>query len=542
MTIPKYTSAGSSLVGLPLIFGWVFACVIAMPMADGRAQESLADVIERAEKSVVRIEVSGVDGESLGSGFVVDTEGTLVTNCHVLAGAQRAIVHFTNGLSCPIVGTYSIDEQRDIVVAKIGIRTAPPIEIANSTPRKGETVTALGSPHGLSFTATNGIVSAIRPASEMKSDLGRESIQGTWIQVDAALSPGNSGGPLIDQQGRVVGMSTLASSGTVAQNLNFGISATDIREAVRKASGSRTTPLANGVGRVKMRESSSPTDGLAAAVPQKAIDAYLKTGRENYPALMRGLRQEAARLTSDLREMRTGQTFIPPNVRVAGASTVRVNLPGMRTPKWFFQSQDVKEAAVEKQQLRIREYNKLKNQVRSVDDAESIFKLLWNYGPELDARNTESVGFITDLIAVHAFNDHDVLAVYEDAPYLVWMESTAGISRGEILSGPVYVVGTSTAQLESGLTASVTLLREVSDSALRSAVDRHFAAANRGSANPDGPGDQYRTWHDRTGKFSVEALLLSSEGDQAVLKKKDGSIVRVPLSALSEADQKYINQ
>jgi hypothetical protein len=95
-------------------------------------------------------------------------------------------------------------------------------------------------------TATRGIVSAIRQGAELGSQQ-----QGTWIQVDAALSPGNSGGPLINASGQVVGMSTLASQGT-AQNLNFGISVRDIAEALQKARTASTMALATGVGRVQM--------------------------------------------------------------------------------------------------------------------------------------------------------------------------------------------------------------------------------------------------------------------------------------------------
>ncbi len=175
------------------------------------AQEDFADVIARAEASVLRIEVEGKKGGSLGSGYVVATSGMFVTNVHVLAGAQKAVAFFPNGKSFKITGTYVFDKNRDICVGQLDGKDFPKIELAATLPRKGETIAALGSPQGLSFTATKGIVSAIRSQKEMKEDVGRESIEGTWIQTDTPISPGNSGGPLINLKGEVVAMSTLGS-------------------------------------------------------------------------------------------------------------------------------------------------------------------------------------------------------------------------------------------------------------------------------------------------------------------------------------------
>lgn len=198
------------------------------------AQDSLAEVIERCDASVVRIEVKGYAGEGLGSGFVVSEDGMIVTNVHVLAGAKSAIAIFPNGKRYPLRGTFVIDKGKDICVAKMKAKELTPIALAEELPRKGETVTALGAPPGLSFTATTGIVSAIRAGKELGDEIGDDSMRGTWVQVDAALSPGNSGGPLINSFGEVVAMSTRASFGR-AQNLNFGISIVDINEAIKDA-------------------------------------------------------------------------------------------------------------------------------------------------------------------------------------------------------------------------------------------------------------------------------------------------------------------
>lgn len=531
------------------VLAWMtFGCVLAgHGSLNALAQESLADVIERAEKSVIRIEVTGAEDKSLGSGFVVDDQGTIITNCHVLAGARRATAHFPDGKNCPVLGSLVIDQSRDIVVARIAITSAPPISLASALPRKGERVTALGSPRGLSFTATTGIVSATRSAKEMAEDVGMAALRGVWIQVDAALSPGNSGGPLINGAGEVVAMSTLASQGGAAQNLNFGISAQDVRQAMRQAQGQPLMTLEAGVGKIQSQQREAGGMATRERIPESAMDAYIAAGREDFGDLVRGLRMEVARLGVELKEMRKGESYLPANARRDGAAVARVTIPGKRNRVWFFRDQDVKTAAISKQQERIRNLNKIKNRVRSLDDPESMISLLWNYGPKLDPKRNRSVGFASGLIVVHAFNEHDVLALLDDNPYLLWMESTAGMTAGEIFSGPTFVAGTATAVLQSGVTSSLTVLQEVTEQTLRAAVGKRLGGVGSNANIVNSPGNAtveggFRVWNDRTGRFSLEASLLSSDENEAVLKKRDGSVVRVPLVRLSDGDLKYIRQ
>jgi hypothetical protein len=99
-------------------------------------------------------------------------------------------------------------------------------------PPKGTAVVSFGAPHGLSFTTTSGNISALRPAEEMQETFGQD-FEGNWIQTDTAISPGNSGGPLVNHFGEVVAMNTMQL--TVGQNLNFAMSSIDVAEAVSKA-------------------------------------------------------------------------------------------------------------------------------------------------------------------------------------------------------------------------------------------------------------------------------------------------------------------
>ena len=540
--------------------------VLALLAKLSAAQDSLADIIEACEKCVVRIETKAADGDSLGSGFVVDAKGTIITNCHVLAGASEAKVHFADGTTGDIVGTFLIDQARDILVARISLAGKPIVPLASSLPRKGELVVALGAPHGLSFTATRGIISAIRSTAEMRNDLGDTSLEGTWIQVDAALSPGNSGGPLVNDRGQVVAMSTLASRGS-AQNLNFGISASDIASAIQLAKGNPLVPLRVGVAKVKSKDSESepgggPRGGGRGApggsiiqhetASTEVIKNYVAECKDAFSYLTRDLRKEAERLSAKLKEMKSGETYIPPNIDDEGADIVRVQSPLRKSVKWYFRSDAVKSRELARQEARIREINKLKGEIKSPTDVLSLFKLAWNFGPKLDPRRNNTIGFMSDAIVLHAFNEHDVLIIYEDTPYLLWIESTAGLTLGEqVMPCPVYVNGTATAATRGGSSTSVTVLQTITQEELKNAMRPATTATSNNSGSTTGSSgsvasstvgvsDGYRVWNDQSGKHSIEALLLSSDADKVRLKKRDGNVIEIPIKSLCDADVKYL--
>lgn len=516
-------------VRLSVLFSllWV-SCFISQTNA-----QDLADTIERCEQSVVRIEVTEDDGRSLGSGFVVDDNGTFVTNCHVLEGAKTARVTFPkrDGVETTgeVLGTFLIDQSRDIVIGKLSVTSQPAIELATELPRKGDRVTALGSPRGLSFTATTGIVSAVRSQQEMADEVGDTERRGTWIQVDAALSGGNSGGPLINAKGEVVAMSTLASIGA-AQNLNFGISAADIKQAVSQASGKPLTSLADGVGKIKSKEShrAAGSEGLVPhrEVPESALEGYIAEGKTSFSDLLLGLRREAASLTAKMKEMRAGQPFIPPAVGQAKPNSQVVRVVDTRrrgNNQWFFRSENVKRDVIAKSNERFREISRLKTDIKSADDPESLYELLWNAGPPLDIRKDGSIGFVNEAIVIHAYNSHDLLVVIDDSIYLMWVESTAGLALGEeVLPGPVFVNGTATVQVEE-TSQAVTVLQAVTKDELK-----------RGLLGG------VRTWKDTSGNFSVKAKYLSSDTKQVKLQDEGGKELAVPIHKLSDADQRLL--
>lgn len=153
-----------------------------------------------------------------GSGFIIKSDGLVLTNAHVVDGADTVTVTLKDGRNFKgqVLGE---DELTDVAVVKIQASNLPTVEIGNSEQlRPGEWAIAIGNPLGLDNTVTAGIISATgRSSSAVRVPDKRVS----FIQTDAAINPGNSGGPLLNQQGQVVGMNTAIIGG--AQGLGFAI-------------------------------------------------------------------------------------------------------------------------------------------------------------------------------------------------------------------------------------------------------------------------------------------------------------------------------
>jgi len=143
----------------------------------------------------------------LGSGFVIDTDGHIVTNNHVVEGARRIQVRFSDDTEAEaeVVGT---DPHTDLAVIKVDVPAAMlhPVELGESdTLRVGQRAIAIGNPFGFERTVTTGIISAVGRVLRQISGFSLPNL----IQTDAAINPGNSGGPLLDSQGKVIGVNTI---------------------------------------------------------------------------------------------------------------------------------------------------------------------------------------------------------------------------------------------------------------------------------------------------------------------------------------------
>jgi len=177
---------------------------------------SLIEIFEKSEPGVVRVNVQRSETSDVvngvGSGFVFDKKGHIITNAHVVKDAKKIVVTFLDGRSynAELIG---IDEYTDMAVLKVNADLAllRPLLIGDSSNLKvGETITAIGNPFGLSGSMTSGIV----------SQLGRLLPSGAGysipdvIQTDAAINPGNSGGPLLNMRGEMIGINTAIQSTT----------------------------------------------------------------------------------------------------------------------------------------------------------------------------------------------------------------------------------------------------------------------------------------------------------------------------------------
>ncbi len=198
----------------------------AQPAYDAEEQNNIA-VYKRVLPSVVNITSTAVafdffygqvPQQGQGSGFILDKQGHILTNNHVIDNAQRVEVQLSDKhkYKAQVVG---VDKVHDLALLQINAPNLQPVELANSNALQvGQKVFAIGNPFGLSGTMTRGIISALR---SIRGPTG--SAIDNAIQTDAAINPGNSGGPLLNSRGQVIGINTLiASNNNVDQSAGIG--------------------------------------------------------------------------------------------------------------------------------------------------------------------------------------------------------------------------------------------------------------------------------------------------------------------------------
>ena len=193
-------------------------------------QRSAGGVVQVTSTSVVTVPADPFFGnlfpsqqqqQSLGSGFVIDKTGHIVTNYHVVQGAKKINVSFSNGAStkATVVG---VDPSSDLAVLKVDAssRALTPLQLGNSDDmRVGDPVVAIGNPFGLDRTVTAGIVSAIQRAITAPNGYTIDHV----IQTDAAINHGNSGGPLLNRRGQVIGVNAQIETGGSGNSGNVGV-------------------------------------------------------------------------------------------------------------------------------------------------------------------------------------------------------------------------------------------------------------------------------------------------------------------------------
>jgi len=238
------------IFGVGLFAGWEFtgnhsstATTSTTTTSQSTASSSSANTVEtqqeaaiaKVEPSVVELDVTTARAEQIGSGVIIDTNGDIVTNNHVVSGAQTIKVVLSNGNTetAQLVGT---DTKDDLAVVRIAPFAHMVVaQIGDSSKLTvGEEVLAIGNPLGITETATRGIVSALnRSVTESTG-----ATISNAIQTDASINPGNSGGALINLQGQLVGIPTLGAinteSNTSANGIGFAIPSNLVQTAVHQ--------------------------------------------------------------------------------------------------------------------------------------------------------------------------------------------------------------------------------------------------------------------------------------------------------------------
>ena len=246
-----------------------------LPM-DARAALSAEELFKRASPAVVRIVVRDEKFKEigLGSGFFVSSDGILVTNYHVVAKARFATVVLPSEATLFVEGVLALDEQSDLAVLKVNGKDLPTLNLLarGETPAVGARIYAIGNPVGLSNTLSDGLVSGLR---SLEPGLA-------VLQMTAPISPGSSGGPVLDTSARVVGVATLGSREGI-QNLNFAVPAEKVHDILAKARENKPVPLKSAGGR--------PLSGQAGRDIQEAMQAVGEERWSDAVRILQGLRQ-----------------------------------------------------------------------------------------------------------------------------------------------------------------------------------------------------------------------------------------------------------
>jgi regulator of sirC expression with transglutaminase-like and TPR domain len=200
-------------------------CLPAIHAADPKpVRQTVEQIAEQARKSVVMITITGRDGkpQGLGTGFVVSADGLIATNLHVLDQGRAISVQMADGKRHDVTTVHASDRGLDLALVRVAANNLSPLPLGDSDRlRLGQSVVALGNPRGLEYSVVAGVVSGRR-------DLGGRSM----IQLAIPLEPGNSGGPLLDRQGRVQGILTLKS--LVTANLGFAMPVNALKPLLAK--------------------------------------------------------------------------------------------------------------------------------------------------------------------------------------------------------------------------------------------------------------------------------------------------------------------
>jgi len=215
----------------------------------GPAPLSPKQIVERSKPAIVRVEV-GTD--RVGTGFILDASGVVVTNLHVVVGSDDVKVRTLDGTVLTVARVLGLDPEHDLALLDVDPRQPlPTLPLGDSDQvAAGDPVLAIGNPLGvLDYTVSDGLISSVR---QLDADV-------TLLQISAPISQGSSGGPLFNPQGEVIGVATAIFN--EGQNLNFGVPSNYVRELVKHP---RPLAIADFAALTRPRPTTIPRSSTAA--------------------------------------------------------------------------------------------------------------------------------------------------------------------------------------------------------------------------------------------------------------------------------------
>lgn len=497
---------------------WILGLIVVLiseSTVRGQGSQDLTPLVRQVDPCVVTITL---DTQSEGSGFVIDGKGLIVTNYHVIEGAKQAKVIFADKQSFDVDGFLAIAPGKDLALLqfKPGAKQLPALRLADNLPAKGERVFAFGAPMGLSGSVSEGIIAAIRQGEDVrqtlqklaKRDIYKEilgyDLDVQWIQTTAPISPGNSGGPLVNGRGEVVGINSWTHA--VGQNLNFSLCAAHIKQLMTTA-GTNLQPLSS----------------LPAPRPGRAQSK--KGDAQKTLALWKQLNQ----LKNDLNQK-----------NAAYEKRLRLIVPtDPSNPLKGLNARSNKRAVVFDQMTKTQGEYAAKVKALDNTNTDPDVVMLTVAEADLAQRTSDACQQLSTALTSHS--DLEIMkaevhlnALNNAGANLRTVRDLIRVKLGHKYEKDFPTLEETSKDSDAGPAEDAAKPKDSKASNITADATSKIPPAKAGK-----PG-VLRVWTDRSGQHQTQAKYLGMENGKVKLEKADGNVVLVPLESLSEADQRFI--